>query len=46
MKVVQQEKDKLEEKQRKSAIGERYDKERLKNLKAPSFLTRKEEQDK
>lgn len=43
MKNVQKEKERVDELLRKSAIGERYDKEKLKNVKAPSFLTRKEE---
>jgi len=43
MKKVQEEKEKQDEMARKTAIGERFDKEKLKQVKSPSFLTRKEE---
>lgn len=39
MKKHQKEKEKLEMKQYKSAIGERYNKEKLNKVKPPSFLT-------
>ena len=39
MKKHQKEKQKMEMKQHKSAIGERYDKEKLNKVKPPSFLT-------
>jgi len=43
IKKVKQEKDEINEKIRKSGIGQRYDKEKLKKVKPPTFLHRKEE---
>ena len=43
IKKVKQEKDEINEKMRKQAIGQRYDKERLNKAKPPTFLGRNEE---
>lgn len=44
MKKHQKEKEKLELRQYKSSIGERYDKEKLNKVKPPKFLTGSQEQ--